>query len=75
MNGDFLISLVGAGWPHLNPQTTSSPTEGSSMLPDAAQRERSALHGCLAAHRPAPSAELEFSQTSDPNYQFLWAKD
>ena len=31
MNGAFLTSLVGAGWPHLNPQMTVSPREGSSV--------------------------------------------
>lgn len=47
MNGAFLTSLVRAGWPHLNPQMTVSPREGSSVTVRSLTplRELSALRG------------------------------
>lgn len=48
------------GWGRLatpEPADDLKPHGGSSVLPGCAE-ELSALHGCLAAHRPAPSAEL-----------------
>lgn len=71
-----LLQLGQAGAPE--PTDDCQPQGGEQRdctLPDAMHGALSSPWGVFAAHHPAPSAELELSQTSDPNYQFLGGKD